>query len=151
MSSVTLFKNVRIDGGIRTGIEVDGELLLHDFEKGADADDPALEWFVDIAFDGPGVPTLATPEMARNWIADKSPIIAQALRNLAEKLSVGVDRSIVPFSTETPIPAENMVLAIRGSAMQKVRDVEIADKLLSFADGLQSEIRRLNIEVPVGA
>jgi len=42
MPTITFFRQARNDGGVRTGIEVEGQTVLSRFE-GEEADDPALQ------------------------------------------------------------------------------------------------------------
>lgn len=47
MKLVNIFYQVRRDGGVRFGFEVDGEIVLHDFREGHIESDPVLVWYID--------------------------------------------------------------------------------------------------------
>src|SRR5687767_10291784 len=94
MGYVLYFRNVRRDGGIRIGIEANGERLFHQFIDGPEIKDladenPAINWFIDLFFEGKSVP--AQPERIRKWLAKLGPFVRKGLESLAEDLRAGVD------------------------------------------------------------
>jgi len=61
VSSVKFFRQKRFDGGIRMGVSVGQDLVLHHFVPGSDEDDPALEWYVDVELKAAGIPSEPEP------------------------------------------------------------------------------------------
>ena len=51
MSKITLYQQERKDGGLRMGLECDGETLLHNFQEGSPDYDPVLLWCINIRCD----------------------------------------------------------------------------------------------------
>ena len=45
---LSFYRQKRQDGGIRTAVTVDGDTVLHRFQPGEGASDPALLWYVDL-------------------------------------------------------------------------------------------------------
>ena len=65
------FKNVRRDGGVRIGVEMDGERLFHSYVDGPEVEsvgdeNPALDWYLDIGFEGKAVPS--DPDKVKKWL-----------------------------------------------------------------------------------
>lgn len=98
MSTVLFYRQARRDGGYRTGIDVDGEPMLHRFEEGRDDSDPVLLWFVDLSLEGAALPVDA--EAVRDWLLLQKPEIVKALSEFATELDAGVDVDIRPVSME---------------------------------------------------
>ena len=73
MPNLTFYRQARIDGGIRTGIELDGDTVFEHFEEGGPEPDPTLLWFVDLRCQGPGLPD--DPRQARDWLIDHPDVI----------------------------------------------------------------------------
>ena len=88
MSNIVLFRQHRVDGGIHTGVDVDGESWEY-YDRGSDKHDPALVWYVDLRAQGDDLPT--NSEDARQWLLDNEPLVNATYRQLAERLEVGVD------------------------------------------------------------
>ena len=60
MPNLTFYRQKRVDGGVRTGVELDGETVASLFEEGDPERDPALLWFVDLRCEGPDCRTRTT-------------------------------------------------------------------------------------------
>ncbi|HUT10884.1 MAG TPA: hypothetical protein VMY42_10330 [Thermoguttaceae bacterium] len=97
MPRITFFRQARVDGGIRTGINVDGDTVEH-FESGPDELDPVLAWFVDLRCDGDDLPLNA--EEARQWFLEHRTIITDGFLGLSKKLTLGMDPDIQPVQWE---------------------------------------------------
>src|SRR5437867_2729663 len=95
MPRLNYYRQRRRDGGTRSGVAVDDAVLLHSFEPGAEASDPALLWYVDIRCEGPRLP--ARPDPVRQWLLAQRVILAGGLRALAEELRAGVDVDVWPL------------------------------------------------------
>ena len=98
MSKLTFFRQARADGGVRTGIDVDGATLDH--LEGGTNDDPALSWFVDVRFDGQDVP--ADLAQAQQWLREKETLVRRAYEVLGRRLQVGLDPDVMPVQCEVP-------------------------------------------------
>ena len=99
MSKLVFFRQGRVDGGIRTGIDIDGTTIDH-FESGMGENDPALAWFIDLRLEGDGVPT--QPEQARQWLLDHKTLVKEAYVAFGKKLQVGMDPDVWPLQCEAP-------------------------------------------------
>src|SRR5687768_336480 len=88
---ITLYRQARADGGVRTGIDGDGATLLERFEPGADDSDPALVWFVDVLFRDVPLEDPA-PDAAREFLRRQGPAVTPRLVQIADdELAAGVD------------------------------------------------------------
>ena len=72
MPNLTFYRQARIDGGIRTGIELDEDAVFEHFEEGGPELDPTLLWYVDLRCQGPGLPD--EPRKAREWLIDHADV-----------------------------------------------------------------------------
>lgn len=94
MATVTVFRQARVDGGIRTGFDIDGQTVVEQFEEGRGEHDPRLLWFVDLRFRGNRVP--ADSLAAKTWVKGHSDKATAGLNELADSLIVGVDTDYIP-------------------------------------------------------
>ena len=88
-AGLTFYRQKRVDGGIRTGIMLDGETVLGRFEEGRSDYDPALIWSVDLRCKGKGLPE--TAEDARRWFLGHESMIRDGFHRYAEQLRAGSD------------------------------------------------------------
>jgi hypothetical protein len=95
MQSITFYRQKRIDGGIRTGVEVGGNTVLSTFKSGRGEHDPALVWYVDVICEGRKLPK--SSEEARRWLVDHSKNIRRLLGALAERVIEGIDPDVWPI------------------------------------------------------
>ncbi|MGD0541912.1 MAG: hypothetical protein ABSB33_10375 [Tepidisphaeraceae bacterium] len=89
MRTITFYRQKRIDGGIRTGVEVGGNTVLSTFESGGGKHDPALLWYVDVLCEGRRLPK--DSEEARDWLSLQKKNVRRLLDALAKKVVAGVD------------------------------------------------------------
>jgi len=107
-TAITFYEQMRQDGGLRIGVDVDGEPILGEF-VGPDADgNPALTWYVDVRCAGKRLPTDA--ESARQWLLDRSPIIRGALQGVADELRVGLDFGVEPLIRPAAASVDERIL-----------------------------------------
>ena len=99
MKTIDFYRQARVDGGERTGVEVNGETVLEQFEPGDKEEDAALLWFVDVRCAGDSLPGEA--ESVREWLLEKGSIIQTRLREIANELPAGIDFS-EPISRDVP-------------------------------------------------
>jgi hypothetical protein len=97
MHELTFYRQMRYDGGIRMGVELDDQHpLLYAFTEGPpeEQDNPlasALLWYFDLRCKGEGLPT--TPDGARAWLLDHEGPIRDGLREFIAAIALGVDDS----------------------------------------------------------
>ncbi len=97
MSSIVFFRQARMDGGIRTGIDVDGAGWEY-YEGGSEEYDPALIWYVDLRAQGDHLP--GSLEDARQWLLDQESLVNATYQQLVERLEVGMDPDVWPLKVE---------------------------------------------------
>ncbi len=96
MPSLIIYRQKRIDGGIRTGVELGDSTIFELFEPEEGDRDPTLLRYVDVRCDGPGVP--GDPETAAQWLLTTAPSIQDGLGRFADKLRrVGADLDEYPL------------------------------------------------------
>jgi hypothetical protein len=94
MAEVTFYHQERVDGGRRSGVHVEGDMVLQGFVPGSEEYDPVLEWYVDVT-----VPTatLPTETSVRDWLVEEGSAIREALIAAADKLECGIDNNAMPW------------------------------------------------------
>ncbi|MGD0387733.1 MAG: hypothetical protein ABSC42_02155 [Tepidisphaeraceae bacterium] len=98
MQTITFYRQKRIDGGIRTGVEVGGNTVLSTFKSGRGEHDPALVWYVDVICKGRKLPK--NSEEARRWLVDHHASIQRLLNALAGRIMEGIDPDVWPISQQ---------------------------------------------------
>jgi hypothetical protein len=132
MTELVFYRQMRVDGGVRTGISIDRSTGLERFEPGPDEDesDPVLLWFIDVRCKASSIPR--EPEEARQWLIANAPWIVTGLDQVAEELSVGVDHDILPFQRPIPEAPAKIHAQVVGSAMRRIDATEIAVQIRSI-------------------
>lgn len=144
MAEVTFYHQERVDGGHRSGLDVDGESALQRFVPGGEDSNPALVWYVDVVFTTDAPPP--TQEEALVWIEQHEPDVAEALQAAAESLSCGIDTDYAPWRYDFPGRFGSVRVSV--SAIRRVAAVEIAGRIRSLtATGVKHLIDSLQ---PVG-
>src|SRR4051794_10597769 len=105
MASITFYRQARKDGGIRTGVDVDDNVVLQRFEAGSSDGDPSIVWYVDVRCSGRGLP--ATAVAARQWLLRNRPTVRRLLISLAEALPLGVDPGSWPVRKSVRLAASS--------------------------------------------
>ena len=93
MPNLTFYRQARIDGGIRTGIDLNEDTIFEYFEEGGPDVDPTLLWYVDLRCQGPGLPD--QPREAREWLVDQAEVISEGFSRCASEFEAG--RDIDPY------------------------------------------------------
>lgn len=132
MTDISFYRQQRQDGGVRSGLEVDGGIVLHHFQEGRGDSDPALLWFVDVRVKGRNIPR--TAEAARAWFAEQKIIIQEGLRNLAEELRAGMDFDSWPLQRPLKGVPRGAQVQIVCSAVRRLKARDIAKILIDIAD-----------------
>lgn len=128
MAAITFFRQMRADGGVRSGIDVDGTTVLERFEQGSRSYDPALVWYVDVRCTG--VPIRDEPDAVRAWFIEHASLITTALQDLAGRI-VGVDEEVQPSRWVLRRSPKGVRIAIVACAARR-RDGRAMPRQLSF-------------------
>jgi hypothetical protein len=150
MARLSLFQHLRIDGGRRLALEVDGYRCFEDYTPGTEEEDNALLWYIDVDAEGPALPT-HPDEAVRSWFLDHSAFIQDQLERLADRLTLGFDTDALgwPAIQTSPLPGkETGQLLIRVSCMRRVEAREMNRYLRDLATTLDHQLRTLNPLVP---
>ena len=145
IKKINFYRQARVDGGKRTGVEIDGEPVLEWFERGSEPEDSALLWFVDIRCSGSSLPDEA--EAARDWLL-KNAIIQKGVRDVANELRAGIDFS-APISRRIPNVGKGITVEIFCSAMRRIEAREIADALAETSSHWKEFLKKLEVVEPV--
>lgn len=142
MPLVRFYRQARYDGGVRTGIGIDEQPVLHEFQAGGDESDPALLWYVDLALEGRSLPEDA--EEARSWLIQHAEPIQESLRTASRRLEIGLDDTAQwPYR----LPMTGLPRGIRGeirvSAIRALAEGELAAGLAALADDWNAALHRL--------
>jgi hypothetical protein len=140
LSAISFYRQARRDGGIRTGVTIDADTVLHRYEGGGNDSDPALVWFVDLRCEGRRLPT--EPEAAREWFLSHAQLIKEGLRASAEELQAGIDIGSWPL--ERPLTGPRGVrMRVVCSAVRRPEALDIARILQDIADHWEERIKAL--------
>jgi hypothetical protein len=139
MMKLTFYHQKRRDGGVRTGVELDGERVLELFEPGSAQEDPKLKWWIDVRCAQKTWPS--DPEGVRGWLLENAQKIERGLKEFAAELGAGIDINW---------PARHFVSSRSGlkieifcSAMVRVGGREIQTELLKLAENWRTIIAEL--------
>src|SRR5260370_39414020 len=88
MPVITFYRQARRDGCIRTGVELDGDVLFGRLEGGSTDFDPVLTWYVELQCAGENLPQEA--EVIRQWLIDRAPFFQTGRESLAQELDTGL-------------------------------------------------------------
>ena len=146
MPTLTYYKNVRNDGGVRTGVGLNGETVLEDFVEGRQEPDPILVWYVDLLFESSKVPKEA--EAIRAWLATMGNYVKQGLDEIATKMEVGIDQQWNPFSYPLLRTPTGVKITMSGAAMNRVRIEDFAQHLREIKQEWDKSLRRLKSPIP---
>jgi hypothetical protein len=142
MPKVTFFRQGRVDGGIRTGIEIDGETSFHRFEEGTGDPDPTLVWYVDVICQGRAIPK--SPETAYQWLSDQGELLKDATERLSAKLKTGIDGDLWPLKVPLKNAPEGSRITIAVSASGLVGGREIARVIRDVGTHWKTNLKRLS-------
>ena len=141
MSKIGFYRQERLDGGVRTGIEINGEIALGRFESTGDDHDPALAWYVDVTCEGASLPD--DPEPARQWLCTHSQVIRGGLKEMADTLRAGIDADSWPVKRKLSKAPRNVRITIACSAVRRWAAREMARVLRDIADKWEDRLRGL--------
>jgi hypothetical protein len=148
MVEITFYQQERKDGGMRMGLQCNGETLLHHYCEGSDDYDPALLWYVDVRCTG-NCQGPSTPEEGREWLLQQKDVLQDAIRLATDELSAGLDVDFVPWELQYPHAPDGWEIRVVVSAMRRVVALSIAQKLRILLDHWAKHIENLQRLVPV--
>ena len=144
MHRLVFFRQKRYDGAVRTGVELDDELIAHRFSGGHADPDPALLWYVDLRCEGEGIPDGS--DEAAHWLLEQAAVIQDGFCRFSEHIRAGLDPDIYSLNwTDFPDAPERVSLQIACSAVRRVDGRAMAAILSEIADNWLSIIRELDI------
>jgi hypothetical protein len=142
MPKLTFYKQGRADGAIRTGIELDEDMIFERYqESGADVD-PTLLWYVDLRCTGPGLPE--DPQDSKQWLLDHEEIIREGFSRCASDFEAGRDVELYPilWSKFSEIP-EDVEMMIVCATNRRIWALSIPKLLQDIADHWREQIEHL--------
>jgi hypothetical protein len=95
MPRLTLYRQARVDGRVRSGIEVDDGRVWESFSESKEEEDPTLLWYIDVRCKGNRLPR--DPQEARDWFLQMAQLVNGQLVAAADTLQVGIDADFVPY------------------------------------------------------
>ncbi len=142
MPSLIFYRQKRVDGGIRTGVELEGETIVEEFEEGDQDRDPALVWYVDLRCEGTGLSV--DPNEALEWLISQQPEIVQGFHEFAKECEVGTDADSYPiqWGKFSGLP-EGVAMEIACSAIRRITAREISKILKDVGDHWTQRLRGL--------
>lgn len=149
MSTLTFYRQARADGGLRTGVDLDGMTLLEAFEPGGADHDPTLLWYVDLRGEGDDLP--AEPEAAQAWLRENAAAIRSGLAACADELAVGLDLSaddVLPYQRNLPELPDGSRWQVVVSAIRRPEARRMAGELRRLSRDWNRVLRKLSPLVP---
>ena len=140
MAEIHVFRNVRRDGGVRLGINIDGETAFHQY-TGPLEEDPSLVWYLDIICTGKKLPR--DPGDVKEWLLIEGPLIRKGLEALAQRMEVGWDDLTLPFHLDIQGCPKGVSIQIKGSVLRGFRATQLAGIFFNTAKHWDRDIRRL--------
>jgi hypothetical protein len=141
MHKLIWYRQKRLDGGVRTAVDVDNVLLLHRFENENYEPDPALLWHADLRCEGRRLPT--KPETGRRWLLQRSDVIRLGFREVADELRAGMDVTAWPVLRNIRSFPDGVKATIVFAAARRVDGVAMADVLNDIAENWDQRIHSL--------
>ncbi|MEO6811173.1 MAG: hypothetical protein ABI353_18855 [Isosphaeraceae bacterium] len=147
MPELTFYRQARHDGGIRTGIEGDGEnTLLIEFLEGSPEhqDDPlgaALLWYVDLRCRGENLPI--EPDDVKGWFLRQRNVFQEGLQRFADLISAGKDDSFPLRWSEFHGVPDGVQIELVCSAIRRITGHELANILREIGLNFEDYLLRL--------
>jgi hypothetical protein len=134
MHEFSVFRQERHDGGVRSGITLDGEMCWHQVREGSAEEDPALRWYFDVRGEGEAVP--GDPLELYHWLRgeEMTSLIRANVLALADRVAIGIDQGSWPLRHEISDAPPGVRLQIVTSATHRMDSLSISDVVRRFAD-----------------
>ncbi len=142
MSQVAFYRQCRFDGGLRTGIDIDGIEHWHDYVPGPDDGDAGIIWFIDVRIEGETLPD--DPDEVFTWLNTHSTEITTALRRFAEHYEVGLDAGPYPQRWEIERLPGDVDGEVVLSAANRIEGRQLGVLLGELADDWRNILAHLN-------
>jgi hypothetical protein len=142
MPEIAFFQQRRRDGGMRSGIEINGKVVRQTFEPGEEASDPFLLWYVDVRCKGAKLPT--DLDGAFRFFRKHREMIQGALAELAERLEAGMDFELYPLQWPIPKPPKGVRMTLVCGANRRRVALDIAKELTRVADHWEEVLHALD-------
>ena len=133
MTRIVFYRHERADGGLRTGIEVNGDGLFECFREGAAEHDPALLWYIDLEFEGDTLPH--SSDAVREWLVDHSADVRRTIDSLSAEIAAGFDPELRPFRRAMQNWSGGVTLTVTVSAVDRIAARGMSQKLSEIAKG----------------
>ncbi|MGZ3316278.1 MAG: hypothetical protein ACXU95_03155 [Isosphaeraceae bacterium] len=142
MSKVVFYRQLRMDGGYRTGLEVDEETVYGLFEEGQTDDDPRLRWFVDLRCVGSKLAKSA--RLARAWLLKNSPTILDGFARCSQEVRAGIDPDLyaISWADFKDVP-EDIQMTIVFTAARRADAIGMAEVLAYIGSNWERLVRML--------
>jgi len=140
MSKLTFYVQQRVDGGRRSGIDIDGETVFGRFEAGGEEFDPALLWYVDVRCAG-DLPS--EPDRARRWLLDQKELLTSALKNIGDELQVGLDSGLWPRERKVDGAPRGVDIVIVCSSLRRVAAPDFGQTVTRLAEDFPAIVESL--------
>lgn len=142
MSKVVFYRQLRMDGGYRTGLEVDEETVYGLFEEGQTDDDPRLRWFVDLRCVGSKLAKSA--HLARAWLLKNSPTILDGFARCSQEVRAGIDPDLyaISWADFKDVP-EDIQMTIVFTAARRADAIGMAEVLAYIGSNWERVVRML--------
>ena len=132
MPKISFYRQKRRDGGLHTGVVVNGYTALEQEEGVAWEDqDPILLWWVDLRCEGKKLP--AGSEEARQWLLEQTPRIRSGFEKLGDELRVGLDYNTWPLLWPVPKAPRGVRMIIACSALYRSDALGMAGVMADIA------------------
>src|SRR5208337_3106248 len=142
MSKVVFYRQLRMDGGYRTGLEVDEETGYGLFEEAETDDDPRLRWFVDLRCVGPKLPKSA--RFARARLLKNSPMIVDGFARCSQEVRAGSDPGLYAISwAEFKHAPEDVQMRIVLTAARRADAIGMPEVLAYIGSNWERLVRML--------
>jgi hypothetical protein len=146
MRELSFYRQKRYDGGVRTGIELDGETILGIFDEGPpdEQDNPmgsALLWYVDVRCHGETLPDGA--EGARGWLIQHADTILSGLNSQSKNLVAGLDDGGPIVWRDFPVTPPGVTIEVVCSWIHGIRGLEISAVFKDIADHFVEIVQQL--------
>lgn len=141
MPTFSWYRQKRVDGGIRTAIEMDDVIQFHLFEHRSDKPDPRLLWYVDLRCNGKKLPR--APQKVQQWLVAHAVPIRAGLVEMAQQFAAGVDLIDWPLQHRVQGLPRGITATIVVSALRRVELLELGQILGDVADHWEERLRGL--------
>jgi hypothetical protein len=147
MPHLSFYRQKRIDGALRTGIEVETTTVWHRYVDGDEDADPVLIWFVDLRCHGKSLPT--DPDAVLAWFLRHTTLIREAFSDLAEELRAGMEPDLLPLQRAVRGAPRGVQMRVVFSAMRRVDGLGMAEVFRDLATNWETILQSLEQHVPV--